>query len=62
MFLLQNVTVLEAYADVRFTYSRVQRECVCCPHFSKDVKKVLYFEKILFQVLPSKIEEILQIE
>jgi len=27
-------------------YSRVQRECVCCSHFSKDVKKVLYFEKV----------------
>ena len=36
---LPNVTVLEACADVCFIYSRVQRECVYCSHFSKDVKR-----------------------
>jgi len=44
MFLFRNVTFLDADADVRSNYSRVQRECVCCSHFSKDVKEVLYFE------------------
>jgi len=54
MFLFWSVTVLEADADVRFNYSWIQRRCVCCSHFSKDVKKVFVFWKFLLQVLPSK--------
>jgi len=46
MFLFRNVTVLEVNVDVRFTYSQVQRECVCCSHFSKDVQKVFFSSSI----------------
>jgi len=30
MFILQRLAVLEANVNARFTYSRVQRKCVCC--------------------------------
>lgn len=60
MSLFRSLTILEVAVDVRFTYSRVQRECVCCLHFSKDMEKKI--EIFLLQVLTSKIEETLQTE
>jgi len=60
MFLFRSATVLEANADVRFNYSRVQKGVL---RFSKDVKKSFCILKIFASSIAiKKIEEILYVE